>query len=83
MSGVASCFGNTEAGLDLLHCDDESAAGKRASSVMKGGGRYSGQQPDMELPRFSGRFISCDSVGCKGDIAGGLLEVHWREISEC
>ena len=37
----------------------------------------------LELPRFSGRFISCDSVGCKGDIAGGLLEVHWREISEC
>ena len=31
---------------------------------------------DVELPRFSGRFISCDSVGCKGDIAGGLLEVY-------
>ena len=37
----------------------------------------------LELPRFIGRFISCDSVGCMGDIAGGLLEVHWREISEC
>ena len=33
----------------------------------------------VEVPRFSGRFISCDSVGCKGDIAGGLLECRrWR-----
>ena len=32
-----------------------------------------GQKAPVELPRFSGRFISCDSVGCKGDIAGGLL----------
>ena len=37
----------------------------------------------MELPRFSGRFFSFDSVGCMVDSAGGLLEVHWREISAC
>ena len=42
-----------------------------------------GRKGKVELPRFSGRFISCDSVGCKGDSVGGLLEVHLREISEC
>ena len=37
----------------------------------------------LELPRFSGRFISCDSFGFMGNSAGGLLKVHGREISEC
>ena len=39
--------------------------------------------PKLELPRFSGRFISCDSFGFMGNSAGGLLKVHGREISEC
>ena len=37
----------------------------------------------LELPRFSGRFISCDSFGFMGNSAGGLLKVHGREVSEC
>ena len=37
----------------------------------------------LELPRFSGRFISCDSFGFMGNSAGGLLKVRGREISEC
>ena len=40
-------------------------------------------KPSVELPRFSGRFISFDSVGYMVDSAGGLLEVYGREISEC
>ena len=38
---------------------------------------------ELFLIPMRGRFISCDSFGFMGNSAGGLLKVHWREISEC